>query len=253
MSEADFYDRLAADYDRMTRFEDRIEGEQKILAQWKIRYGFSSALDAACGTGMHAIILSRLGVRVAGADPSEAMLEQARRNAERANVAVDWANLPFAKLSRGFGNSSFDAVFCLGNSLPHLLTDEELKVALENFNAVLRPNGILVVQILNYARILTGRQRIVGINESGPVTFVRFYDFLDEKTIRFNILRITREQGKLTHRLQETFLRAYRMEDLRLPLEKSHFGSIETYGDLGFSVFETELSPNLVIVARAAR
>jgi SAM-dependent methyltransferase len=237
----------------MTRFEDRIDAEQKILAQWKTRYDLTSALDAACGTGMHAIILSRLGIKTAGADPSEGMLEQARRNAERAGVAVDWVKLPFADLSRGFGDSSFDAVFCLGNSLPHLLEHDELMLALENFNAVLRPGGILVVQILNYARILEKRQRIVGINESGAVTFVRFYDFLEDDTIRFNILRITREQGRLNHKLQETLLRAYRMSGLERPLEAAGLGSIETYGDLNFAAFEPDKSQNLVIVARAAR
>ncbi len=253
MGEADFYNQLAADYDRMTRFEDRIESEQKILAQWKTRYGFSSALDAACGTGMHAIILSRLGVQTTGADPSEGMLAQARRNAERARVTVNWVSLPFAELSSGFAASSFDVVFCLGNSIPHLLGDDELRRAFDNFYAVLRPDGILIVQLLNYSRIFEKLQRVVGINEWGATTFVRFYDFLDEDMVRFNILTITREQGKLNHNLRETVLKGYQLTGLEKALRKAGFNSIEAYGDMSFAAFEPNKSPNLVIVVRAAK
>ena len=44
----------------------------------------------------------------------------------------------------------FDAVLCLGNSLPHLLTQADLVAALRGMASVLRPGGLLILQNLNY-------------------------------------------------------------------------------------------------------
>jgi len=252
MNEVEFYDELATDYDQMTRFQERLAAEERTLAQWKRRYGFTSALDAACGTGLHAILLSRIGVRTVGADISAGMLEQARRHAKQAQASVEWAQIAFSELSSRFPTSSFDAVFCLGNSLPHVLDDTELRVTLENFRSVLRPGGVLAVQLLNYARILETCERIVGINESGDATFVRFYDFLDKERVRFNILTIRRDGKKLSHSLRSTTLCTHGLAKLSTSLGELGFVSLETYGDLRFAPFQQNNSANLVIVAHAA-
>ncbi len=251
MNEMEFYDELATDYDQMTRFQERLATEERTLGHWKARYGFASALDAACGTGLHAILLSRLGVRSVGADISAGMLQQARRHAEQAQVSVEWVQVAFSDLSDRFPASSFDAVFCLGNSIPHVLGDRELRVAVENFRSVLRPGGILAVQVLNYARILEKGERIIGVNESGPATFVRFYDFLENERVRFNILTILKDAKKLNHSLRSTTLRTYRLADLSSTLAEIGFVSVETYGDLRFAPFQQDTSANLVIVAQA--
>ncbi|RPJ50835.1 MAG: class I SAM-dependent methyltransferase, partial [Acidobacteria bacterium] len=71
----DFYKELASDYDSMTRFKQRLRGEEQMLRRWRERYGFNSALDAACGTGLHAVVLAQMGVKATAADPSAAMLD----------------------------------------------------------------------------------------------------------------------------------------------------------------------------------
>ena len=60
------------------------------------------------------------------------------------------------------GNQMFDAVLCMGNSFAHLpdpIGDlQNQKAALENFVAMVRPGGILVIDHRNYDAILdTGR------------------------------------------------------------------------------------------------
>ena len=41
-------------------------------------------------------------------------------------------------------------MLCLGNSLPHLLTQADLVAALRGMASVLRPGGLLILQNLNY-------------------------------------------------------------------------------------------------------
>ena len=244
----DFYDGVSSFYDEMTRFDKRVEAERTMLQRWQKRYDFSSVVDVACGTGLHAILLAEMGVRTVGVDISSAMIEKAQRNSKRFNVNVTWQVGSMLNLVDYFQNS-FDAVFCLGNSVPHLLTESQLTSAIQNFAKILNPNGLLVLQILNYASILQGKNRIVGIHQQKDHTFVRFYDF-EKEFIRFNILAIKWQNGKNTHSLHSTQLYPYRKNELENVLTHNGFKKPELFGNMQFAPFDMDTSKNLVIAAR---
>ena len=94
-------------------------------------------LDCACGTGWHAIALAQRGYRVAGSDISAAMIARARENAAREGVTIPFAVAGFQEL-RAMFRERFDAVLCLGNSLPHVLTDDAALESLANMRDRLR-------------------------------------------------------------------------------------------------------------------
>lgn len=58
-----FYEEIAEDYDAMARFHERVPAETAMLKTWVERYQWRSAVDAACGTGLHAILLAQLGLQ----------------------------------------------------------------------------------------------------------------------------------------------------------------------------------------------
>ncbi len=247
-SHDDFYNSLASDYDSMTRFRDRLTTEEQTLERWRGRFRFESALDAACGTGLHAVVLARMGVVTTAADPSRAMLDVARRHAEEEGVLVTFVEADFSSLKTRLSDR-FQAVLVLGNSVPHVIERNELAASLGSLAGVIAPHGILVLQLLNYERILAGRERIVGVNREGDKYFVRFYDFLEE-LVQFNVLVIAAEGGKISHRLTSTVLRPYRLAELVQPLDTAGLRVVDTFGDMSFSPFDPVSSPNLVIVAR---
>lgn len=246
----DFYDALASEYDSMTRFRQRLQGEAEMLQHWRGRYGFDSALDAACGTGLHAVVLARMGVKTAAADPSAGMLDQARRHAEEQAVDVELIQTDFAGLKNRLSRR-FQAVLVLGNSLPHVLSRDDLAASLRGLAEAIENEGVLIIQLLNYERILANRERIVGVNRDQDKYFVRFYDFL-EQLLQFNVLVITAAGEKISHRLNSTLLKPYRLPELAQSLEASGLRVTETFGDMKFSPFEPMSSPNLVIVAKRA-
>ncbi len=146
-------------------------------------------LDAACGTGMHAIALAKLGFEVAGADLSEKMIERAEVNAKSAGVSVQFKAVGFGELNAAFGSQSFDALLCLGNSLPHLLSENDLQKALADFVSCLKPGGLLIIQNRNFDAVMKNRQRWMepqstreGNNEW---LFLRFYDFEPDGSDKF--------------------------------------------------------------------
>jgi glycine/sarcosine N-methyltransferase len=244
----EFYNSIADHYDAMTRFHERMFKETARLNRWIDRYGFQSVLDAACGTGLHVIALASLGLRAVGADLSAAMLRQAERHAIELDVPVLWVQASMQQLRQQV-EGEFDAVLCVGNSLPHLLEQTELEAALHNFYALLAPGGTLILQLLNYHRILAEQQRIVSIQRCGDDEFVRFYDFHRDR-LMFNLLIMHWNDGVCEHSLHSTPLYPYQKDELVYELSQQAFTSFEYYGNMDFEPYAEQSSNDLVIVAR---
>ena len=242
----EFYDSLADNYDNMTRFAQRFESEKATMEKWRQRFGFKKVLDVACGTGLHAIALAQLGLQVTAADLSEKMLQKARQHADEHGVKVRWIQGAMEELDRVVAES-FDAIFCLGNSIPHLLTPEALERTVAVFTDRLNKGGILVVQLLNYHNILKSRERIINIRCDQDQNIVRFYDF-DHPFLRFNILTFRCRDHKVEHQLHSTKLYPYGKEDFGL-LSKLGYHEINFYGNMNFDPW-TENARNLVVVGR---
>jgi glycine/sarcosine N-methyltransferase len=209
----------------------------------------STALDAGCGTGFHSLLLAQLGVSVTALDISAEMLERLERHGREMDLDIRRVRSDFQGIQDA-APGPFDAVFCMGNTLPHLLSETDIRVALTNFAAILRPGGILFLQILNYDRILAKRERIQSAKESNGVTYVRFYDFDDTKgLVVFNILRLEKKDDKLTTALITVPLLPVKSARILGILEDCGYQTIRTFGSIAMDTFNPALSKDLVIIA----
>ncbi len=254
------YDDFSADYDRFVDWEARLAAELPFIERLLRRVGGRVMLDAACGTGMHAVALARRGYEVTGADASEGMIERARANAAAAGVQVRFEVAGFGELARLVGKQGseeerglFDALLCLGNSLPHVLTPEALHATLVDFAACLRPGGALLIQNLNYDRILTRQERWMEpqAHREGEQEwlFLRFYDFDPDGLLTFNVVRLHRSGDQWEQRVMSTRLWPQRQAELIEALQAVGFVEVTYWGDMQGTPFVPEESPNLVLVA----
>lgn len=251
MSSVPLYDALATDYDRFVNWQARLAHELPFLEQLFEELGVHRVLDAACGTGQHAIALAQRGYQVTGADLSVPMVQRAQENAALAGQIVRFAVAGFGQLASL--DEAFDAVLCLGNSLPHLLTPTAVADALADFAAVLRRGGLLVIQNRNYDRVWATRERFMDPQshpgEDGEWLFIRFYDFHAE-TLTFNMLRLRKRAGVWAQEVSYTELRPIFREDLAVALRAAGFESVHFYGGYDGSAFEPDRSGDLIAVAR---
>jgi SAM-dependent methyltransferase len=223
---------------------------------------------------MHAIELARRGYEVVGVDLSAPMTERARENAAIAGVEVRFVVAGFGELAEKLATSkacpeqsrrvegpvervggAFDAVLCLGNSLPHVLSAEDLSNALTDFAAVLRPGGLLLIQNRNFDAVLARRERFMGpeAHREGDLEwlFIRFYDFNPDGTITFSMLVLRRDaEGKWSQQAESTELRPLTYSGLIASLTAAGFTDIVCYGDVQGAPFDPDCSPNLVVTAR---
>lgn len=256
------YDAFSSDYDRFVNWPARLSVEmpwieQQLQTLQRAGEGPLRVLDAACGTGMHAIALARGGYAAAGADLSPAMVERARQNAAANGVQVRFEAAGFGGLRRVFGAGAFEAVLCLGNSLPHALSQAELREALEDFAHCLQAGGLLVVQNRNFDAVMARRERWMEPQahrqDAEERIFVRFYDFEPDGLITFNILTLLRQGDEnWTQQSTATRLRPLLQADLLEALQAAGFHKITSYGNMSGAPFEASTSGNLVVTARRA-
>jgi SAM-dependent methyltransferase len=111
-------------------------------------------LDLACGTGSHAAGLAMLGHDVQGIDIEPAMIARARRH-EQCGLGLRFISGDMRNLGRLLVRSQpFDLIYCLGNSIVHLDTRREIRSVLSQSHGLLGRGGRLVVQIVNFDRLL---------------------------------------------------------------------------------------------------
>ncbi len=121
-------------------------------------------LDVAGGFGFPSIDLALRGWQVVYSDGSLAMLERAMRNADLRGApgylftfqTVGYTALPWQAYPSEVANESFDALLCMGNSLPYVASWgkeagncnrglPKIRKTLRQFFRVLSPGGILYV------------------------------------------------------------------------------------------------------------
>jgi SAM-dependent methyltransferase len=254
------YDAFSSDYDRFVNWNNRLTFELPFLEKQLSSLGELAGLrvlDAACGTGMHALALARLGIQVSGADLSLGMVERSRANAAAAGMPTSFTQAGFGSLSAVFSPHSFDALLCLGNSLPHILTSTGLSAALVDFAACLRPGGLLLIQNRNFDAVMTRRERWMEpqnhLEDGVERIFLRLYDYLPDGLIDFHILTLRRElDGHWQQQVNTTRLFPLLRDPLVKALQEAGFYKVIAYGGLDGSSFSPNASGNLVLSARAA-
>jgi glycine/sarcosine N-methyltransferase len=142
----------------------------------------------------------------------------------------------------------YELVLCLGNSIPHLVEKKDLVTAMKEMFARVSSDGVVIVQLLNYNRILNEKQRIIGLNREVDNDFIRFYDFLESGKILFNVLQIKWNGQKADHRMASELLYPWLKEDVMSAMMEAGFRSVDVYGEIDKRPF-TDTSETYAIFA----
>ncbi|MBQ2751646.1 MAG: class I SAM-dependent methyltransferase [Oscillospiraceae bacterium] len=153
-----FYNNLAAHYDKLfLDWQSTTHEQAAILNKIFADNGFdrsASLLDCACGIGTQSIGLAALGYNVTASDISDAELAEAKTRAADNNVSIRFEQADFCALSKTF-SEKFDIIICMDNALPHMLTSQSLKSAVDSIAAQLAEGGIFVASIRDYDALLS--------------------------------------------------------------------------------------------------
>ena len=217
-------------------------------------------LDLGCGTGEHTRYLQAQGHRMTGVDASPSQLRAAR---EAAPAAPD---LPPARFVEGdfaaladLVEPGFAGALCLGNTLPHLADGAALDRFLAGLASRLVPGAPVLLQLLNYDRILDRGERTFPVtlrpDADGETVFLRLMTPQADGTVIFTPATLRYRPGAEPPlellAAREVRLRGWRRTDLEAALAGTGFQVHEVLGGMTGEPW-IPASQDLVVVAERA-
>jgi SAM-dependent methyltransferase len=255
---SDFYDRLARYYDVLNDWESRLAFESPFWRSLLAERGAHTVLDAACGTGGHALAFARWGYDVIGADVSARMIETARERAgaeqevvQSAGGSVRFVVSSLGRLPRRV-KQQVDVGLCVGNSLPHLVSKRDLRAGLAGLVGCLRSGGTLVLHTLNYDLRWQTRPRFFAVNsgqvDGHNVLVWRFADY-GRTRLTFHIALFEQQSdGSWQVDVKSTPQRPIFRDGLLAMLSDLGVRAGEVLGSFDGRAFDPDSSPDLVVV-----
>jgi len=245
MINSEFYNAFAGQYDSMIDFEKALP-RRKTLISGLIEDQFKTAADLGCGSGIDSISLANLGLKVVAYDPSEEMLNLARMKAiESGTNNIKFSGYSIHKIPEEYFEK-FDFITSLGNTLSNI-SNEEITPSVKNIFNLAKSGARIVVQVVNYERLIQQEERILNITNTEDLTFVRFYDYFDE-FVNFNILSFN-TKNPLQRTLITTKVYNHKALFLKSLFQLAGFQRVEVYGDLNKSPFNEISSKDIVVIA----
>ena len=173
----DFYDRLAPYYHLLYGDWDAAIHKQgaalaRLLALHEVEPG-QPVLDAACGIGTQTLGLISHGYRLTASDASAAALQRLQHELGRRGLQAQ-THVDDLRTLNHVAAGSMAAMLACDNSVPHLLSDAELLQCFSACLRCLRPNGLGVFSVRDYAAIprVDPDVRPYGMRRAGAERFL---------------------------------------------------------------------------------
>ncbi len=178
-----FYSVLAAHYDELFGCDGAtiaFLGEEGATAG-------AHVLDVACGTGACARMLLHRGVDAYGTDLSPPMIEIAREKAREAGIDRSRFSVADMLETDAHPRAPFDLVFCIGNSIAHLGSlDDVGRFVRAAVHALAADRGRLVLQYVDVEGLEEGETFALPDLTSSAAVMRRAYRRESPSRIRFD-------------------------------------------------------------------
>jgi len=214
---------------------DFIERELKNNKNLKI-------LDVGCGTGRHAIELTKRGYQVTGIDLAEGQLKKAREKAVAANLNVDFRQQDARNIS--FKNEFDVAIMLCEGGFPLMETDEMNFQILKSVTEALKSHGKFIFTTLSGLFPLFNSIEKFTAEESKEGNAVYHSNNFDLMTFRdHNITEFEDDDGN--KKTLESNERYYVPSEITWQLKTLGYSTIDIYGaTLGAFSRNDKLTPD---------
>ena len=213
------YERLAAYYDQLMDYIDYSIWVEDILEAVKPFSPGRDWLDISCGTGSMAILLAQQDLQVKAVDLSPHMLDIAQAKSRKQGVSIEFEVGDMINFQDG---QQYDVIINLHDGLNYLLEPTDIQHYMENANSLLKPNGILLFDVVTPLLCQTHFRgyREIFADEMGGYERQTTYDPISQLAeSSFTLNTEDEDQVDLESHIQK----AYELEEVEGFCEKSPF------------------------------
>ena len=216
-----------------------------------------SIIDVGCGTGNHALRLSKLGYEVVGIDISPTMLRIAKEKRKEAKIKFIQGDMRKLKeiIPR---NRKFDAAICLGQAFSSLTTNRDANAFFSGVHKMLRKNGLFVLGARNAKMINEDYLNKILLEhmlvEKRLQLLVLAYNTRHERkhdVIVWRPIFLMKENDKVDFQMREHKLKWIKYATLMKMLAKNHFTIMSIYSGNTKEKFNEDKHTNMWFVTTA--
>ncbi len=195
-------------------------------------------IDLACGKGRHSIYLNKLGYDVTGIDLSVNSIKEASLFAnEKLNFEMaDLRNLPY--------RNAFEIGLNLFTSFGYFESDEVNSEVFSQFNKILKPNGIILVDFLNASKVYTQTKFV----ESKVIEGIHFQ--INKKIENKRVIKTIEFNDNGSSNFYIESVQLLELCDFEKLIEHSDFNLLHVFGNYNLEPYNQESSDRLIIVAK---
>lgn len=203
----------------------------------------NKVLDLAAGTGNYSIALSKMGYDVTAVDLDKEMINMIKKKSDMQGINVKTYQLNMKDIHT-IKEKDFDLVFCIGNSIVHLENISEIKDVIGKIHKLLRKDGKILIQIVNYDRILEKNIKELPLIDrpNEGVKFIRNYEIKDNKVLFKTKLVVP--EDKIYENCVELY--ALKSNELSTILDEVGFENIKQFGDFDGNPYSLNSFPIIV-------
>jgi 2-polyprenyl-3-methyl-5-hydroxy-6-metoxy-1,4-benzoquinol methylase len=171
------YDKLLAPYYSWIcgGCELKFEENQNYFQSHAIRPALSGvAVDLGAGSGFQSIPLSRAGFKVIAIDLNHDLLTELKSHAGGLSIVTIEDNLlNFSEHILG----NIELIVCMGDTITHLQTLDEVQILLEDAGRALEDNGYLILGFRDLTTELKNLERFIPVRSGSKKIFTCFLEY----------------------------------------------------------------------------
>lgn len=247
-------------YDKMVNWEKRFNEEFPTLFRLLEKNKVKNILDLGVWTGEYTIGLAkRSNYSILGLDNNQVMIKMS--NEKKAKLPSDirkrlnFALTDFTDI-HSLTQEKFDAVICMGNSLPYMPVNPT--ALFREVSKVLSDNAIVVIQLLNLEKIFVSKDRLLSFDlqkandkEGKEQLSIEFFDHKDKNHLLHNTIIFDNDGINWIYKGITTIdVYDVKKDDIKNALKKIGFKKVsffgyegEYQGEYGKLSFEQEFKP----------
>ena len=200
-------------------------------------------LDAGCGLGAQTVELAARGYHMVGLDISSTMVSRAQDEAMDRGLQIDFVEGDMRDIAF---EEPFDALLCWGTTFGYF-TEEENEKTIRQFHQALKPNGTLLLDVVNRDFLIGSQPNQVWFEVDGAVC-------MEETDFDYGSSRLRVKRRVASHSGQQNdrhySVRLYALHEIRALLERNGFRVDEISGrEATLGIFFGVHSPKMIIRA----
>lgn len=209
---AHFYSWMAGDFDSRSADQQSFFESNKILPA-----GSGLAIDLGAGHGFQSVALAKLGFKVKAIDFSPQLLHELRRR--KGDLEIETIEADFSTFNWQQGPPP-DVVVCMGDTIAHLESMENLQSLTSQIAEALPAGGRLVYSFRDYSHALEDTARFIPVKSDDSRIHTCVLEYFDDK-VRVTDLLHEREKGNWQQKVSSYLKLRLSSELVNTMIEKS--------------------------------